>query len=244
MLKPESEKLISSKGRLADQLAERLIAKIKTLSPGTKLPPEIQLAADFQVSRTVVREAISQLKAIGILRSQQGAGNFVAPPSQTTLSFRDLDGYNPLDIVKFMEIRSGLDAAAARLAASRRTKAQLAEMRELCRRTMQASNVQEAAESDISFHLAVVEATANEHFVSVFRFLNAQIEEGIMFTRRLISGSSAMESDVRDEHQAILAAIEGENPELAAQKALEHIINSQNRLKLSFSHLAKSMDRR
>jgi GntR family transcriptional regulator, transcriptional repressor for pyruvate dehydrogenase complex len=231
----------SGKGRLADQLAEHLLARIKHLAPGTKLPPENRIAQEFDVSRTVVREAISQLKAMGTLRSQQGSGNFVAPPSQTMLSFPDLDGMNPIDIMKFFEIRSGLDAAAARLAATRRTKAQLAGLRAACQRTTEAANPATAAETDLLFHQAIVEATANEHFISVHRFLSAQLKEGIMFTRRLVAGSQ-MEKDVHAEHRGIFEAIELKDPDLAADRSLDHILNSQHRLKLTLSHLARSID--
>jgi len=230
----------AGKGRLADQLAEHLLARIKHLPAGTKLPTENRIAQEFDVSRTVVREAVSQLKAMGSLRSRQGAGNFVAPPSQTMLSFPDLDGLNPVDIMKFFEIRSGLDAAAARLAAARRTRAQVASLRAACQRTIEAANPAAAAATDLLFHQAIVEATANEHFISVHRFLSAQLKEGIQFTRRLVAGTS-MELDVHREHREIFEAIESKDENLASNRSFEHILNSQHRLRLTLSHLARSV---
>ena len=243
MFKSEATATRPKNGRLADHLVRRMLATIKGMAAGTKLPTENQLAHDFGVSRTVVREAISQLNAIGVLKSQQGAGNFVAVPSHT-LSFRELDHHNPVDIMKFLEIRSGLDAAAARLAATRRTKSQLAAMREACQRTIEPTSLIDAAESDIAFHLAIVEATANEHFVSVHRFLSAQLKEGIIFTRRLIAGSAEMESGVRNEHRGILEAIEQGDASAAAKRAEEHMLHSQERLRSTVSALARNLDRR
>lgn len=227
--------------RLADGVVESLSRRAGALKPGGKLPSENQLAAEFGVSRTVIREAISQLKGIGVLQTRQGAGIFVAPPSHTTLRFAEFDRLNPLDIAKFFEIRLGLDAAAARLAAARRTKLDLGVLRETCRRTIEPSSPEEAAASDIAFHLAVVGATANEHLVSVYRFLNAQLREGIAFTRRLIADSPAVVAAVRQEHMAILRAVEARDADRAADCSREHIVNSLARLKTSLGRLAKSI---
>ena len=225
---------------MADHIAQRLKTKIKTLGAGSKLAPESRLAEEFKVSRTVVREAISQLKAIGILRSLQGSGNYVAPPSETALRFHDLDGLNPVDIMKFFEIRSGLDSGAARLAATRRTKIQLGLLREACVRATAAINPVESAESDNQFHQLIVEATANEHFVSVHRFLSAQFKDGIMFTRRILLGHG-LEDNIHREHQAILDAIERKDGEAAAARSYEHILHSQQRLRANLSRLAQSV---
>ena len=70
---------VSSGARLSDQVAEQLTAEIKQgrLAPGDKLPTEARLVEQFQVSRTVVREAVSRLKSLGLVDSRQGSGVFV-----------------------------------------------------------------------------------------------------------------------------------------------------------------------
>ena len=62
--------------RLPDQVAAILMEELDSgvLKPGDMLPPEMELAAKFGVSRAVIREALSQLKAEGLLESQQGRG--------------------------------------------------------------------------------------------------------------------------------------------------------------------------
>ena len=69
--------------RLSDRFAARLAAQVEggNLKPGDKLPSEQQLAETHGVSRTVVREAVHQLKSRGLLSSRQGSGVFVAPPA-------------------------------------------------------------------------------------------------------------------------------------------------------------------
>lgn len=222
---------------LVDQVAQKLRAKADPLPAGTKLPPESELVAEFGVSRTVVREAVAQLKSIGLITTRHGSGIFVAPPSETALSFRDSDRQNPTEIVKFLEIRSGLDYAAARLAAVRRSPAQLEKLRELGGRVMQGAGVQESVEADVAFHTAIVDASGNEHLVSVYRFLSANLREGIVFTRRLEALSPGMVEEVRQEHEAIVGAIGKRKADRAAALAETHVENAQRRLRRSLMRL-------
>src|SRR5450755_5190729 len=72
--------------RLSDRLAALLSAQVESgsLSPGDRLPTEQQLAHSHGISRTVVREAVHQLKSRGLLVSRQGSGVYVsdAPPGE------------------------------------------------------------------------------------------------------------------------------------------------------------------
>ena len=70
--------------RLSDRVADQLTRRIDSgeFAPDQRLPTEQQLSERFGVSRTVVREAVSRLKSMGLLTSRQGAGVFVAPRDQ------------------------------------------------------------------------------------------------------------------------------------------------------------------
>ena len=78
------DSLLQTPERLSDKLAALLQQRIASgeLAPEARLPTEQQLADLHGVSRTVIREAVSQLKSMGLLTSRQGAGVFVAPRSQ------------------------------------------------------------------------------------------------------------------------------------------------------------------
>ncbi|KAB2889080.1 MAG: FadR family transcriptional regulator, partial [Burkholderiaceae bacterium] len=67
---------VASGARLADQVADALATEIRSgrLEPGARLPTEAVLASQFAVSRTVVREAVSRLKSLGLVDSRQGSG--------------------------------------------------------------------------------------------------------------------------------------------------------------------------
>ena len=77
-LQAAAEPLVAE--RLSDRLAARLIRQIESgrLQPGERLPSEVQLAATHGVSRSVVREAVHQVKSRGLVRSRQGSGVYLS----------------------------------------------------------------------------------------------------------------------------------------------------------------------
>lgn len=224
--------------RLADHVADQLVAKSRQMSVGDKLPSESQLAAEFGVSRSVIREAISQLKSLGAVETRQGAGMFVTRPPIASLQFRDFDHSSLPSVAKFLEIRSGVDAAAARIAASRRTDAQLEFLRQASYRATQPGlSIEESVEADLAFHVAIVEATQNDYFLALQTFLTAYLRQGVLFTRRLESYSAAMVAEVHREHMAILQAIADQKPAEASHAAELHVLNAQRRMRHALSHL-------
>jgi GntR family transcriptional regulator, transcriptional repressor for pyruvate dehydrogenase complex len=233
-----SDKLASDKRvrRRTDTVAEYLMATARELAPGSKLPSENQLARQFGVSRSAVREAISGVASLGFLEIRKGAGMFARAPSLGNLEFRGVD-YTDLDnTAKFLEIRAGLDSAAARIAAIRRTDEEIKFLREMCTATTRADlPIPEAVETDLAFHLAIVRATHNEYFVSIQTFLLDHLRAGISFTRTLESYSQEMVEEVRREHREILMAIEHQNPDLASRLAEQHVLNARCRMRSAFA---------
>ena len=119
---------VSSGARLSDQVAEQLSAEIRSgrLAPGAKLPPEARLAEQFAVSRTVVREAVSQLKSLALVESRQGSGVYVSASLPfAPLNFDARHAQSRDAVVQMVEVRRALEAEVAALAAQRRTSADL-----------------------------------------------------------------------------------------------------------------------
>src|SRR6202045_3149407 len=133
MLRMMSDKSSSAKRarRLPDTIAEYLMTTARELAPGSRLPSENQLARQFGVSRSAVREAVSGVESLGLLQIRKGAGMFVRAPMVGNLELRGLESCNLASAAKLLEIRSGLDAAAARIAAVRRTAEELKFLREM-----------------------------------------------------------------------------------------------------------------
>ncbi len=97
---------------------------------GTKLPREADLIDEFQVSRTVVREAISRLQAAGMVETRHGVGSFVMGMGDgSAFQVRAGQMATLRDVVDVLELRIAVETESAGLAAARRTEAQLAAMR-------------------------------------------------------------------------------------------------------------------
>jgi GntR family transcriptional repressor for pyruvate dehydrogenase complex len=220
--------------RLSDQLAALLGAQIDsdTLRPGDRLPTEAQLALAHGVSRTVVREAVHQLKSRQLVLSRQGSGVFVAPtPMNRPLVFDPAVLGSVQAVVHVVEVRRVIEGEMAALAAERATRAQVAAMR----RALKAIDVaaaagQDGVAEDMAFHRSIGEATGNPQFRLLLGFLEQYLREGMRITR----GNEARRLDfmeaVRVEHQAIFDAIAARDPAAARRRAREHLVHSERRL--------------
>jgi GntR family transcriptional regulator, transcriptional repressor for pyruvate dehydrogenase complex len=220
--------------RLSDRLAARLAALLEdgSLNPGDRLPTEAQLAAEHGVSRTVVREAVHQLKSRGLLLSRQGSGVFVAPtPLNQSLAF-DPSVLESVDaVVHVVEVRRVLEGEIAALAAERANRSQVAAIR----RALQAIDAaalagRDGVAEDMAFHRTIGEATGNPQFATLLAFLEQYLREGMRITR----GNEARRQDfmdqVRQEHRAIVEAIAAHDAKAARRHATAHMRRSEWRL--------------
>ena len=220
--------------RLSDRLAVRLAGQISAGQwlPGARLPTELRLAQEHGVSRTVVREAVHQLKSRQLVSSRQGLGVFVSqPPAHRPLEFdpRVLESLQA--VVHVVEVRRVLEGEIAALAAERATRAQVAGMR----RALKAIDAAVAAGADgvaedLAFHRAIGESTGNPQFRLLLGFLEQYLREGMRITR----GNEARRADfmaaVREEHAAIVDAIAARDPVAARRCATAHLLQSERRL--------------
>ncbi len=200
-----SEPLVAE--RLSDRLAARLIQQIESggLQPGERLPSEAQMAATHGVSRSVVREAVHQVKSRGMVRARQGSGVFVSfQPRQRPLAFDPKVLESMEAVVQVVELRRVLEGEMAALAAQRATRAQLGAMR----RALQTVDAVDArrrtgVEEDFAFHRAIGAATGNPQFVRLLSF----IEQYLLDAMRITKGNEARRAEwmaqVHDEHHAI-----------------------------------------
>ena len=173
--------------RLSDQLAALLGGQIDSgaLRPGDRLPTEQRLALAHGVSRTVVREAVHQLRSRHLVLSRQGSGVFVAPtPINRPLVFDPKVLESVQAVVHVVEVRRVLEAEIAALAAERATRAQVAAMRRALKAIDAAAQAgQDGVAEDLAFHRAIGEATGNPQFRLLLGFLEQYLREGMLITR-------------------------------------------------------------
>ncbi|MBV8955047.1 MAG: FadR family transcriptional regulator [Solirubrobacterales bacterium] len=156
--------------RLADVVAEQLLSSITAnhLEPGHRLASERELGEQFDVSRTVIREAIRSLAAKGVLVVRPGSGVHVAAVDAASVSEQMslfLRGRGEIEYGKINEVRAALEIRTARLAAERARDEDLAELRERCERMAVMEDTESASVEDVEFHRAIAQATYNELFV-------------------------------------------------------------------------------
>ncbi|MBS0339007.1 MAG: FadR family transcriptional regulator [Proteobacteria bacterium] len=220
--------------RLSDRLALRLSALIESgkLAPGDRLPTEQQLADAHGVSRTVVREAVHQLKSRALVASRQGSGVYVAArPAHQPLEF-DPSVLESVDaVVHVVEVRRVLEGEIAALAAERATRAQVAAIRRALRAidTAVAEGGDGVAE-DLAFHHAIGEATGNPQFKLLLGFLEQYLREAMRITRGNEARRQDFMEEVQHEHRAIVEAIAAHDPAAARQHALRHLARGRQRL--------------
>ncbi|MBX3605167.1 MAG: FadR family transcriptional regulator [Piscinibacter sp.] len=220
--------------RLSDRLASLLAAQLEggALRPGDRLPTEAQLAAAHGVSRTVVREAVHQLKSRGLLQSRQGSGVFVTLPEiNRPLAFDPSVLESVEAVVHVVEVRRVMEGEIAALAAQRATRAQVAGLkRALTAIDAAVAQGRDGVAEDLAFHRAIGEATGNPQFSRLLGFLEQYLREGMRITR----GNEARRRDfmeqVRREHRAIVDAIAAHDAAAARRRATEHILQGERRL--------------
>jgi GntR family transcriptional repressor for pyruvate dehydrogenase complex len=220
--------------RLSDRLAARLIQQIESgrLQPGERLPSEAQMAATHGVSRSVVREAVHQVKSRGMVRARQGSGVFVSlQPRQRALAFDPKVPESMDAVVQVVELRRVLEGEMAALAARRAASAQLGGIR----RALQAVDAVTRAgelgvEEDFAFHRAIGEATGNPQFVRLLSF----IEQYLLDAMRITKGNEARRPEwlaqVHAEHHAIYQAIAAHDAAAARRAAIRHHLAGEKRL--------------
>jgi DNA-binding FadR family transcriptional regulator len=233
---------------LAQQVVAQLTEHIHKgeLHPGDKLPTETEIMVEQGVSRSVVREAISRMQAAGLVETRHGIGTFVLPPPPPAMGIDPATVTTVRDVIALLELRIGLETEAAGLAASRRTEAQLQEVRAALAALQQAARRgEDTVELDQRFHLAIAQASGNEYFRAILQHLGANIipRARINSARLTHADPVAYMEQVGREHEQIVEAIARGDAESARAAMRLHIGNSRERLRKAQEALEAAQDR-
>ena len=228
---------IARRETLSIQVIKELSNRISTgqYRRGDKLPTEQDLIVEFNVSRTVIREAIANLKATGLVETRQGVGAFVLnalAPNAFRIQEDNLQVVE--EIISVMELRLSIELEVAALAAARRTDLDLKNIRaalDLMRETIPLG--ESSIQADLEFHRTIAIATKNKHFVSIFNYLGeVLIPRARMQTHRL-NGDTQQEylQRINSEHEQIYRAIESQDADAARSAMRLHLGGSRDRLR-------------
>ena len=229
---------VSRNDTLAQQIARVLRERITggSMRPGDRMPTEQQLAESFQVSRTVIREAVSSLKHEGLIDTRQGAGAFVSEITRSMLPIETghLDRDQVLSSV--FETRLAIEPTIAALAAERREDPHLEAMRIALDRMQGAIDGGDGGtEAEIQFHRAMAHATGNPYFIGLSQAVRPTMLAAIRRSQANADNTAA----IWQEHEAIFVAIKDRAPLLAKKAARNHLAKSARRLSVDVA-LAKS----
>lgn len=194
----------------------------------TKLPTENALCEQFRVSRTVVREALDNLRKEGLVYSKRGSGTFVTRRPGAMSDVPAALG-SIVDVERFLEMRTVLEGEIAALAAERRRKKDIAALSDTIERLDVTSD--SGADQDFAFHLAVAEATGNPFFVFLMQTIRPQTLVGMRLGRSLsILFPAERINLVKEEHTVVLKAIVKKDAEAARAAMHAHIDSYRRRL--------------
>ncbi|SCE00662.1 transcriptional regulator, GntR family [Streptomyces sp. DvalAA-14] len=204
----------------------KLIAELR-LQPGDRMPTENQLASQLGTSRTVVREAVKILSAIGRIKAQKGRGLFVANDEGMLGSSRWGSFFLPTDlehVYQLFEFRGVQELAASRLAAARATPADLRAIEkaaDMCREGHVTGRRALFDQGDDDFHIGVAAASKNPFLVEAVREARRLQHQSSVIGLHGTVGGHAEEAVA--EHAAIYRAIRDGDADAAAQAAGTHL---------------------
>lgn len=219
---------------VSSQLKQQILAG--DLQPGDKLLTEQQLTQKFNVSRTVIREAISGLKQDGLLASRQGSGVFVLEPGQNdeTLAILSKNPRTIAAVIEALELRAALETGAAELAAQRCSPAQEAHIID-CHQTLKArvDAFENSEEEDFAFHMSIAEAANNTKFVAFLSQLGRDtIPRSELRKKANLQTDRDVEQQILAEHREILDAIVRRDPLAAGNAMRRHLQEGIQRYRL------------
>jgi GntR family transcriptional regulator, transcriptional repressor for pyruvate dehydrogenase complex len=211
------------------------------LHPGSKLPPERELARQFGVNRASVRQALKALDVMGIVHQRVGDGTYLTHDASTTLR-APLDFLILVDGITFQELfeaRRIVEPELAARAAKRRSEQDMADLLqalEAMKASHEADNVEELAENDLRFHEVIWRASGNRVCQRMFSSL-----------QRIMSRSLQLTTSLRDEgspfsaHDAMYYAIQEGDPLKARRLMVEHLAQGESTIQKSAAEPAATL---
>jgi len=210
---------------LTDEAIDKIKGMIMSgeLGPGDRLPKESDLAERLGLSRNSLREAVRALSMIRVLDVRQGDGTYVTSLEPNllldALSFV-VDFHQDDTVLQFLEVRRVLEPAAAALAAERMLDDDIDKLRLILDDLGDDPTIEALVANDIEFHRQIAAGTDNAVLASLVEGLSGPTMRARIWRGLTQEGAAAR---TREQHQAIVDAIAGREPDLARSWATVHI---------------------
>jgi GntR family transcriptional repressor for pyruvate dehydrogenase complex len=203
------------------------------LISGERLPTEQELIGQFNVSRTVIREAMASLRSEGLVVSRQGSGVFVADHSASpTFRIISEEVQSLVDVQNVLQLRLAVEVEAVGIAAQMRTNEDLSEMARFLDTIDQSIAAGgSAVDADFSFHRAISSATGNPYFERFMHFLGPVVipRQSVRPVSETAKQRRKYLEQVQLEHRRIFQAIERRDVDAARLNLRGHLEASRER---------------
>jgi DNA-binding FadR family transcriptional regulator len=196
---------------------------------GGKIPSENDFAAELEVGRSTVREAIRQLVGSGMLAARQGAGVFVIATEEAEEWATTLRKAGIADVI---EVRLAIEVEAARLAAIRRTDDDLAIIQRALavREGVSSGKRIEIVATDLAYHTAIVEAAGNPVLARLFATFLPRLEQAMLDYLDVLDLPASPRHLAGDEHRDLVSAIWRRDVAAAERIARDHLERMREKL--------------
>lgn len=213
--------------RTSELAAGQFVEMIRTqkLKPGDKLPSEFMLAQALGISRATVREALSGLKALGLVVSRSGKGNFVAEDDSI---IRDWDRLmieirNRSAFLDALEARRALEGEICFLAAERATEEQLQSIESVLAVVKQATTAAAFRQGDYAFHHSLALASGNRLFIRFMEDCFVNLSGRYWDLLRQAEPAGGVFEMFNRGHQRVFEAVAARDPVKARERMVAHI---------------------
>lgn len=218
--------------RLSDRVADDILTMIvieKRFFPGEKLPNEIELSGELEISRTTLREAFRILAANGVVEIRRGLGTFVREDFEI-----DKGGVPSLadiktDIRDLYEMRLIVEPEAAYYAAMRASDEEIEHILRLGKQIEEEiAGGKDRTETERNFHKAIAKATHNEFMTKLLPVIYQAIDKGVQLSKE--KGKAV--SDTIQDHRTIMELLRMRNGEGARSAMKIHILHAMEELNM------------
>ncbi len=185
--------------------------------PGQILPSENEFCLRFETSRTAVREAIKVLSGKGLVEAKPKIGTRIRPQADWNILDRDVLKWFMVDSPKFENIRSmfelrlGFEPEAVALAAQRRTQKHIDDLQSALSGMKNSQNSEERVLNDLSFHMAILQASLNPLFISLGNVISSAL---LGLFRMGLNSANTENNPWQERHYNVMMAIIEQKPDI------------------------------
>src|SRR5699024_2464794 len=215
-----------------EEIADKIIQRVKNgeLAPGDSIESVEKTAKYYGVSSSTVREALSGLRAMGLVETRHGEGTFITSfdASAFSLPVTTALAMQKKDIKELMAVRRMLEIGTASLAAANHQEEDIKNLEHSLQLMKDAEGEGKLGEQDLQFHLDIANATHNKILINLTSSVSDITLEAMRETRRVILYSEESMPKLYDQHLRILEAIKHRDGKLAEKEMRHHLIAVEN----------------